>query len=280
VALDFRPLLGNKGLPAGDKLLLVEESVDLVEGVERDGETAQAVDQFAVVDREPPEHRFRDLGLLAEGLDPTQQLSLDLIHREADKYGQSSVDVNRKNRKVPHCGPIIRRLKTTTGMEIADEIRRRMRLLGLSPERLSLAAGLNKTYVRDIFNGRARSPKLDNLAKLAGALGCSVDQLTGQDPPRREGQAQTDPELLRQAYAVATRITAEDDPATRAADTATIAAAIYDVLIERMRSGRALADEAEILAVIEGMFRRMLRDDRETGVFAAIRRITDWMRSK
>jgi transcriptional regulator with XRE-family HTH domain len=155
-------------------------------------------------------------------------------------------------------------------MDIAKEIRRRMQLLGFSAERLSLAAGLNKTYVRDIFTGRARSPKLDNLAKLAGALGCSVDELTGQDPPRREDQAQTDPELLRQAYAVATRITAEDDPATREEANAAIAAAIYDVLTERIRSGRPLADETEILAMIEAVFRRLLRDDGETGVLAAI----------
>jgi transcriptional regulator with XRE-family HTH domain len=166
-------------------------------------------------------------------------------------------------------------------MDIADEIRRRMQLLGLSAERLSLAAGLNKTYVRDIFTGRARSPKLDNLAKLAGALGCSVDELTSLDrphPPRREDQAQTDPELLRQAYAVATRITAENDPATRAADTAAIAAAIYDVLTDRSRSGRPLGDETEIVALIEAIFRRLITDDRETGAFAAIRRLIDWMR--
>jgi transcriptional regulator with XRE-family HTH domain len=145
-------------------------------------------------------------------------------------------------------------------MKIADEIRRRMRLLGLSAERLSLAAGLNKTYVRDIVTGRSGSPRLDNLAKVAAALSCSLDELTGQDPPRREGQAQTDKELLRQAYAVATRITAEDDPTSREAGTAAIAAAIYDVLTERIRFGRPpLADETEILAVIEAMIRRMRR---------------------
>jgi transcriptional regulator with XRE-family HTH domain len=163
-----------------------------------------------------------------------------------------------------------------SGMEIADEIRRRMRLLGFRPERLSLAAGLNKSYVQDILSGRARSPKLDNLTKLAAALRCSVEELIGQDPPRREGQ--TDPELLRQALAVATRITAEeDDPATRAEATAAIAAAIYDVLIERSQSGRSLGDETE---VIEAMIRRMLRDDRETGFFAAIQSMIRRLRRK
>jgi transcriptional regulator with XRE-family HTH domain len=162
-------------------------------------------------------------------------------------------------------------------MDIAEEIRRRMRLLGLSAERLSLAAGLNKTYVRDIFTGRARSPRLDNLAKVAAALSCSLDELTGQEPPRREDQ-QTDPELLRQAYAVATRITAEDDPASRAEATAAIAAAIYDVLTERNRQGRPLGDDTATLAVIEALFRRMLRDDSETGVFAVIQAMIRRMR--
>jgi transcriptional regulator with XRE-family HTH domain len=171
----------------------------------------------------------------------------------------SSLDVNRGKQESSALRYNHRAVKWKPPVKLAEEIRRRMRLLGLSAERLSLAAGLNKTYVRDIFTGRARSPRLDNLAKLAAALSCSIDELTGQDPPRGEDQAQTDAQLLRQAYAVAMRITAEDDPATREEATAAIAAAIYDVLTERSRSGIVIGDETEILAVIEAMIRRMRR---------------------
>jgi hypothetical protein len=66
---------------------------------------------------------------------------------------------------------------------------------------------------------------------------------------------ETNPGLWFQAYRVARRITAEDDPETRAEATAAIAAAIYDVLIERSRSGRPLGGDENVLEAVEAMLR-------------------------
>jgi transcriptional regulator with XRE-family HTH domain len=145
-------------------------------------------------------------------------------------------------------------------MEVKDEITRRMRLLGLSPKQLSVAAGLNQSYVADILAGRSHSPRWENLVKISAALGCTIAELTGvAENPSSHDHNQTNAELLAQAYAIATRITAEEDPATRDAATASIAAAIYDVLVDRLRSGRPLGNEADMLAVIEAMIRRIRR---------------------
>ena len=55
-----------------------------------------------------------------------------------------------------------------------------MRSLNLNRKSLSQRAKLNETFVRDIITGRVKSPRYDNLAKLADALGCSVADLTGE----------------------------------------------------------------------------------------------------
>lgn len=48
---------------------------------------------------------------------------------------------------------------------------------GLVPAKISRDIGLSPNFVRDIIVGRARSPKADNLAKLAQRLGMSLDDL-------------------------------------------------------------------------------------------------------
>jgi phage repressor protein C with HTH and peptisase S24 domain len=64
------------------------------------------------------------------------------------------------------------------------ELRRRMDGLGISARALSTRAGVNNMAVRDILNGKSRKPTLDTLEKLAGALGCTVADLTGTGAPR------------------------------------------------------------------------------------------------
>jgi transcriptional regulator with XRE-family HTH domain len=64
---------------------------------------------------------------------------------------------------------------------LAEEIHRRMLAAGLNPKSLSLRAGLNETFVRDILKGRTRYPRTDTLAKLAAALGCSPADLLPAD---------------------------------------------------------------------------------------------------
>jgi transcriptional regulator with XRE-family HTH domain len=72
---------------------------------------------------------------------------------------------------------------------VANEIRRRMESLGMSPKALSLKAGLNETYVRDLFSGRSKNPRNAHLHALAVALGCTVLDLMDPRPPGRRPQA-------------------------------------------------------------------------------------------
>ncbi len=63
---------------------------------------------------------------------------------------------------------------------IARNVRLRMESKGLSRKSLSLKAGLNETYVRDILTGRSSNPRQGHLQKLALALECRVSDLTGE----------------------------------------------------------------------------------------------------
>ena len=60
---------------------------------------------------------------------------------------------------------------------IAREIYRRMVEMGFNQKSLSNAAGLGDTYCRDLFAGRSRNPKTDQLQALAKALDCTVEEL-------------------------------------------------------------------------------------------------------
>ncbi|HEY2105557.1 MAG TPA: helix-turn-helix transcriptional regulator [Candidatus Binataceae bacterium] len=74
---------------------------------------------------------------------------------------------------------------------VARQVHYRMVDMGLSPKALSLRAGLNETYVRDLLIGRSRNPKGHQLTQLAAALECEVaDLLNAVDP----GPARTKPE--------------------------------------------------------------------------------------
>ena len=62
---------------------------------------------------------------------------------------------------------------------LAQEIYARMQALGLNQKRLAIEAGLKDTYVRDIFVGRSKNPKHEELIKLASRLGCTIEDLVG-----------------------------------------------------------------------------------------------------
>lgn len=69
---------------------------------------------------------------------------------------------------------------------------------GFSPEKLSEAAGLSRSYMRKFEAGAMRSPSADNLASLAKVLGMTVDELqlgpgeagtSAPVPPKANGPA-------------------------------------------------------------------------------------------
>lgn len=66
-----------------------------------------------------------------------------------------------------------------------------MMALGLTQKSLAMKAGLNETYVRDLFKGKSLNPKGQHLAKLATALECSITDLLSVDPRRTGEQPQS-----------------------------------------------------------------------------------------
>jgi transcriptional regulator with XRE-family HTH domain len=69
---------------------------------------------------------------------------------------------------------------------VADRIQQRLDVLGKTASGVAVEAGLGRSSVRDILNGKAENPRLDTLKKLTGPLKCSLAYLTGQsDVPDR-----------------------------------------------------------------------------------------------
>lgn len=81
---------------------------------------------------------------------------------------------------------------------VAQRIRARLKVLGLTPRAASLRADRQPFAVRDILSGKNENPKADLLLDLARALVCSTDYLLGlrEDPGAAPQSANIDPRLL------------------------------------------------------------------------------------
>lgn len=69
------------------------------------------------------------------------------------------------------------------GPELAERIRRLIEARGTTVAAVTRKGNLRDTFVKDILRGRTRSPRGDNLAKLASALDVTVDQLLDETAP-------------------------------------------------------------------------------------------------
>lgn len=82
---------------------------------------------------------------------------------------------------------------------VAREIYRRMASMGLGQKALALKAGLNETYVRDLYQGKSKNPKNQQLSKIAKVLGCTLNDLTNprgaEDIEESEKAAQSSEEI-------------------------------------------------------------------------------------
>ena len=76
-------------------------------------------------------------------------------------------------------------LLATDASPVAREVHRRMVAKRLSQKSLARAAGLNETYVRDLFHGRSRNQKTEHLRSLARALDCDLADLA--EPGKIDG---------------------------------------------------------------------------------------------
>lgn len=78
---------------------------------------------------------------------------------------------------------------------LVRNLKRLMELRGVNAHELAAKAGLNPTAVYDIMSGKARSPKLETVAKLAAALSVSPSALI--EPPATS-QLRTDLDAIFQ----------------------------------------------------------------------------------
>lgn len=71
--------------------------------------------------------------------------------------------------------------KTEPKSEMGKRIVARMAALGLNAKQLSLSAGLNETYVRDLLKTEKPNPRYFHLKALAAQLGVTVAWLDNGD---------------------------------------------------------------------------------------------------
>ena len=78
--------------------------------------------------------------------------------------------------------------KGSPTMELAERLRQLREQSGMTAEALSRRAGLPWSYVGRIEAGEIRDPRISTCQKLAAALGVSVGELLGEEPPRRRAR--------------------------------------------------------------------------------------------
>jgi len=59
------------------------------------------------------------------------------------------------------------------------EIRERRERLGMSQIELAARSGVKQSVISDIENNKTTRPRIDTVASIARALGCTVDDLIG-----------------------------------------------------------------------------------------------------
>lgn len=81
---------------------------------------------------------------------------------------------------------------------VAERLRARLKVLGLTPRAASLRARRQPFTVRDILAGKNENPKADLILDLARALVCSADYLLGlsDSPGGDPASLDIDPKLI------------------------------------------------------------------------------------
>ena len=72
---------------------------------------------------------------------------------------------------------------TTTPQDLPGRIRQRLEQLGMSANAASSQAGLDRTSLKSILDGRSRNPRADTLLKLAHVLDCTFEWLVSGSGP-------------------------------------------------------------------------------------------------
>lgn len=92
------------------------------------------------------------------------------------KHTRSSRARNRKARAVSFVGNI----RTPLRARFGAALRSRREELGLTQEHVAMAAGVNRTYLFEVENGR-ESISIERAERLAQALDCKLSDLLGEE---------------------------------------------------------------------------------------------------
>lgn len=93
-------------------------------------------------------------------------------------------------------------------MELAERIKKRMDEKGMSLADLARETQVAKGYLWEILDGRAKKPSANTLYEIAKALGTSVGDLLGREPPEPQSSATIPAALLE--FADAEKLPKED----------------------------------------------------------------------
>jgi transcriptional regulator with XRE-family HTH domain len=69
--------------------------------------------------------------------------------------------------------------------EVGENLKRLRAAAGLTQQQLAVAAGLSVSVVAHIERGHIPDPRASTLRALARSLGCTLDDLAGDEPPLR-----------------------------------------------------------------------------------------------
>ena len=158
--------------------------------------------------------------------------------------------------------------------KLGRNVEARMLAKGMHAKGLSLAAGVNAAYVRDILKGRSRNPRTGHLAQIAAALGCTLGDLTGEVAGMAEGtaswsgssiEADTDDDFAELSAAVEAMLAEEQMPT----DTRTVAKLTRELWREITTLPRAMSFADRMALTISA--RRSIVKHARTAIFQRVR---------
>lgn len=137
--------------------------------------------------------------------------------------------------------------------ELGPRIKARLEQIGLTARQASLQAFGRPDAINEIINGRARSPTLETLRKLAAVLNWTIGQVTGEQPPDYQPVA-LDADILRTVIVRTEEYLKREGLSLPVNDRVSLYFAIHDAAAPEIRAGAEFnpARFAAFIKLVEG----------------------------